>query len=129
MTRKKLLMNEKHILRLAMIAAGETIKSAASKAGIKGNALSNQLGRPDSTMTLTSIYALLDAMGYEIVVRKKNAKKNDAEYVISAIDDAADAEWRKSITLAKAQADVRKIESESAQVAAIKSEMKPPERR
>ena len=126
MVRKKLLMNEKHILRLIMISAGETIKSVADKVGIKGTALSNQLSRPESTMTLTSVYTLLDAMGYEIVVRKKNAKKEDATYILREIDSDADIAWKKHVAIAKAKEEVRRIESESENIAAIKSEMKPP---
>lgn len=126
MNRKKILMNEKHILRLVMLSAGETIKSVAEKVGIKGVALSNQLSRPDSTMTLTSVYTLLDAMGYEIVVRKKKANKDDPEYVLSEIDSADDTEWRKKVAIAKADEEVRRIEMESEKCSAIRSEMKPP---
>ena len=128
MVRKKLLMNEKHILRLIMISAGETIKSVANKVGIKGTALSNQLSRPESTMTLTSVYTLLDAMGYEIVVRKKKAGKDSAEYVLTEIDSVDDAAWKKKIAIAKADEEVRRIESETANYGTIRSEMKPPER-
>ena len=75
MNRKKILMNEKRIIRIAIAGSGNTIKSAAEKAGIKNVSLSNQLGNADSTMTLTSVYALLNGLGYEIVVRKKVLKK------------------------------------------------------
>ena len=128
MVRKKLLMNEKHILRLIMISAGETIKSVANKVGIKGTALSNQLSRPESTMTLTSVYTLLDAMGYEIVVRKRKASKDSAEYVLTEIDSVDDAAWKKKIAIAKADEEVRRIESETVNCGTIRSEMKPPER-
>jgi hypothetical protein len=86
MARKKIIMNEKRIIRIAIASSGNTIKSAAEKAGIKGISLSNQLGNLESTMTLTSVYSLLDAIGFEIVVRKKGERESTQEYVLSEID-------------------------------------------
>lgn len=91
MTRKKIIMNEKRIIRIAIASSGNTIKSAAEKAGIKGISLSNQLGNLESTMTLTSVYSLLDAIGFEIVVRKKGERESTQEYVLSEID--TEKEW------------------------------------
>ena len=91
MTRKKIIMNEKRIIRIAIASSGNTIKSAAEKAGIKGISLSNQLGNLESTMTLTSVYSLLDAIGFEIVVRKKGERGSTQEYTLSEID--LEKEW------------------------------------
>lgn len=91
MTRKKIIMNEKRIIRIAIASSGNTIKSAAEKAGIKGISLSNQLGNLESTMTLTSVYSLLDAIGFEIVVRKKGERGRTQEYTLSEIDP--EKEW------------------------------------
>lgn len=125
MAGKKLNLNEKHIIRLAMLASDNNIKSLAEKIGVKANALSNQLSRPDSTMTLTSIFAALDAMGFDIVARERNG---DAEYTIEDISESS-SEWEKKLAIEQANATVRRIEAHDEQTKAIKSEMKPPERR
>lgn len=82
MAGKKLLLNEKQIIRAAMKVAGKMQKTVSEEVGISANALKNQLIRADSTMTLTSVYALLNAMGFELVVRDKSGKFGGVEYIV-----------------------------------------------
>lgn len=92
MAGKKAVLNEKQIIRAALSVSGRTIKSVADDIGVKANSIANQLGRPESTMTLTSIYALLNAMGFEIVVRDKAGRFGGAEYVLEENRDAIESE-------------------------------------
>lgn len=125
MAGKKILMNEKHIIRLAMEISGETPKTVSPKIGITSNSFNNQLGRPDSTMTLTSVFAALRAMGFEIVVRDENGKYGNVEYVIAEVDET-DPEWKKRAAQEQADAKKRRIDYESEIVASIRTGMKPP---
>ncbi len=117
MAGKKEVLNEKHIIRLALIESRSAIKDVAEKLGIKGTTISNQLGRKDSTMTLTSFFSILDALGYEIVVRKKEKHKN--EYNLENICDST-AEWDKKVIQARVDEEIRQID-EKAEIVKLKS--------
>ena len=92
MAGKRITLNEKQIIRATMAKSGTTIKAAAETIEVKANAIANQLSRADSTMTLTSVYALLNAMGFEIVVRDKNSKYGGVEYVLGENRDEIETE-------------------------------------
>ena len=76
-------LNEKQIIRAALTASGRTQKSVAEGIGINPNTLKNQLCRPENTMTLMSVYKLLNEMGFEIVVRDKGGQYGGKEYTVS----------------------------------------------
>ena len=132
MAKKKINMNEKHIVRIAMALSGDTIKTAGEKTGIHPNVLSSQLNRFESTMTLTSLYSVLNAIGFEIVVRDKDGRYGGKEFTFSDISESS-AEWDKMLAMEKANAEIRKIDEQSnamqteqAEIDAIKASMKPP---
>lgn len=121
MPRNKILMNEKHIIRMCLTLCGETLKSVAEKVGIKPNALANQLGRPDCTMTLTSVFALLDAMGFEIVIRDKDKKYGGVEYALTERPES-DMEWEKQMVAEQAAASIQRIDIQNASIEKLKSD-------
>ena len=104
-------LNEKQIIRAALTVSDMTQKSVSESIGINPATLKNQLGRPDNTMTLISVFRILTAMGFEIVVRDKDACYGGKEYVVS--EDTSPIEAEKYAPI----------------VDVIKSEMKPPAKR
>lgn len=122
MAKKKIAMNEKHIIRIAMALSGDTIKTACEKTGIHPNVLSSQLNRFESTMTLTSLYSVLNAIGFEIVVRDKDGQYGGKEFVFSDISESS-AEWDKILAIEKANAEIRKIDEQTEQDAAKQAEI------
>lgn len=119
MAGKTLMLNEKQILRSAMTKSGFSQGKAAESAGITRNAFNCQLARQNSTMTLTSVYALLDAMGFEIVVRDKDGKYGGVEYVIDENRDSIETERYVSD---EEKSRIEKIKAENA--AAMRESMK-----
>lgn len=120
MANREMRLNEKQIIRAALAVSNMTQKKVSESVGINPNTLKNQLGRPDNTMTLISVYRLLSEMGFEIVVRDKDGKYGGKEYIVS-----------EDVTRIAEQIVDDKKESErimQAEVDAIKSEMKPPKR-
>lgn len=85
-------LNEKQIIRAALTVSDTTQKSVSESIGINPNTLKNQLCRPDNTMTLISVYRLLNAMGFEIVVRDKDNRYGGKEYIVSEDTSAIPAE-------------------------------------
>lgn len=122
MAKKKIAMNEKHIVRIAMALSGDTIKTAGEKTGIHPNVLSSQLNRFESTMTLTSLYSVLNAIGFEIVVRDKDGRYGGKEFKFSDISESS-AEWDKMLAMEKANAEIRKIDEQSNAMQAEKTEI------
>lgn len=122
MAKKRITMNEKHIVRIAMALSGDTIKTAGEKTGIHPNVLSSQLNRFDSTMTLTSLYAVLNAIGFEIVVKDKDGRYGGKELKFSDISESS-AEWDKMLAMEKANAEIRKIDEQSNAMQAEQAEI------
>lgn len=110
MPKNKILMNEKHIIRMCLTICGLTLKSVSERIGVKANALANQLGRPDSTMTLTSVFTLVDAMGFEIVVRDKDKQYGGVEYILSERPES-DSEWEKQMIKEQAEASIIRVDN------------------
>jgi hypothetical protein len=110
MPKNKILMNEKHIIRMCLTICGLTLKSVSERIGVKANALANQLGRPDSTMTLTSVFTLADAMGFEIVVRDKDKQYGGVEYILSERPES-DSEWEKQMIKEQAEASIMRVDN------------------
>lgn len=123
MAKKRITMNEKHIVRIALALSGDTIKTAGEKTGIHPNVLSSQLNRYGSTMTLTSLYSLLNAIGFEIVVRDKDKQYGGKEFVFSDISESS-SEWDKILAIEKASAEIRKIEEKKRDVSEEESARK-----
>ncbi len=74
-------MESKEIIRQAMAIRGYTQKMAAEAMGYKGQSGIGQiLGRKNGGR-LDVFVQLMDALGYEVVVRDKNTK-NKAEWVL-----------------------------------------------
>jgi hypothetical protein len=132
MAKKKISMNEKYIVRIAMALSNNTIKTTAEKTGIHPNVISSQLNRFESTMTLTSLFSILDAIGFEIVVRDKDKQYGGKEYVFSEISGSS-VEWEKMLISEKTNAEMKRIDSleesrklneeqEQAEIDRIKSE-------
>lgn len=119
MPKNKILMNEKHIIRMCLTICGLTLKSVSERIGVKANAIANQLGRPDSTMTLTSVFALADAMGFEIVFRDKDKQYGGVEYILSERPES-DSEWEKQMIKEQAEASIMRVDNKH--VKEIKSE-------
>ena len=103
-------LNEKMILNAFMQEHGETLKSVADKAGANNRTLSNKLGRADSTLSLTTMYSLMKAMGVDIVFRDADG----VEHVLSDSDEPIVPDTS------------RLEEKKQSTVEAIKSGMKPP---
>ena len=120
MPKNKILMNEKHIIRMCLTICGLTLKSVAERIGVKANALANQLGRPESTMTLTSVFALVDAMGFEIVIRDKDKQYGGVEYILSERPES-DSEWEKQMIKEQAEASIKRVDNQT--INEIKSEI------
>lgn len=121
--KRKVVLNEKHIIKCAMAISGETVKNLSAKAGISQSTLYNQFFNA-STMTLTSVFSALREMGFEIVVRDENGKYGGVEYVIKEIEpDSPD--WMKQAAKEKGEAEVRRIEYESKAAAAAVAGTKP----
>ena len=112
MPKNKILMNEKHIIRMCLTICGLTLKSVSERIGVKANALANQLGRPDSTMTLTSVFALADAMGFEIVIRDKDKQYGGVEYILSERPES-DSEWEKQMIKEQAEASIKRVDNQA----------------
>ena len=124
MAGKKEYLNEKHILRLAMIESDAMIKDIAAKIGIKATTLSNQLGRKESTLTLTSFFAILDSLGYEITIRKRN---KGSAYVLKDITESS-AEWDQKVASARYEKEMREIQkkeqAKNENIASMRESMK-----
>ena len=104
-------LNEKQIIRAALTISGKTQKEVCEGIGINPNTLKNQLCRPESTMTLISVYKLLAEMGFEIVVRDADGRYGNREFTISAGDEAIDAErFIPDKVIEEAKADLPKAE-------------------
>lgn len=110
MAGKKEVLNEKHIIRLALIESRSAIKDVAEKLGIKGTTISNQIAKKESTLTLTTFFSILDALGFEIVIRKK--ENPDREYKLENICNST-AEWDKKVVRARADEEMRIIDEKS----------------
>ena len=104
-------LNEKQIVKAALERRGMSQKSFASAIGVDSKVLTNQLNQ-SAIINLGTLYALLNALGYEIVVREKDAKNAKQEFVIS--------ENTEPIVVDTGMEEV---------VEKIRSEMKPPESR
>lgn len=64
-------MNEKEIIRAAMAAGNITQKELAEELGMVGQqSIGNMLSRKNS-MRLDNFVKMLNAMGYDVVVKKK----------------------------------------------------------
>lgn len=64
-------MNEKEIIRAAMAAGSITQKELAEELGMAGQqSIGNMLSRKNS-MRLDNFVKMLNAMGYDVVVKKK----------------------------------------------------------
>ena len=64
-------MNEKEIIRAAMAAGNITQKELAEELGMAGQqSIGNMLSRKNS-MRLDNFVKMLNAMGYDVVVKKK----------------------------------------------------------
>lgn len=83
MANNEMRLNEKQIIRAALNISGKTQKAVSEQIGINPATLKNQLCRPESTMSLTSVYKLLTAMGFEIVIRDKGGAYGGQEFTIS----------------------------------------------
>jgi hypothetical protein len=81
---KKIHLNEKMIIRYAMLTSKENLKSLAEKLGVTPGSVSNKLNRADSTVELASVYSMLDVMGFEIVVRDKFNRTGN-EFIITEL--------------------------------------------
>lgn len=101
----RITLNEKHILKLSMKRSGNTVSSLAEKVGVKEISLANQIRRIEYTLSLSTMYQLLDAIGFEMVVRDKDGQYGGVEYIIKAIEEN-DAEWIKQAALESAAADI-----------------------
>lgn len=119
MAGKKVMLNEKQIIRAVMKTTGMMQKTVAEEVGITANALKNQLLRVDSTMTLTSVYALLNAMGFELIARDASGKFGGVEYVLAENREPIETERYVS---PEEQAEIDRIKSENA--AAMRESMK-----
>lgn len=115
----KIIMNEKQIIKLAMIESGESLKSLSDKVGVNYKAIANQLRRQDSTLTLSSFYTLLNAMGFEITIKPKSEKHDSDEYVLRERTESS-AEWEKITAIELAEAKFKKIGQD--EIARIKVE-------
>lgn len=74
-------MNEKQIIRAVLKREGKTQTEISKEVGLSERSVGTMLCRPN-TLSLGNVYGLLNALGYEIVVRPKD-KANEIEFVIS----------------------------------------------
>lgn len=92
--KRRIRLNEKHVIRLAMIISGQTAKDVAEKVGVVPTTIYAQLGRGECTMSMESVYKILDVMGFELVVRDKAGRFGCITFPIAEIP-ADKYEWKK----------------------------------
>lgn len=124
MSTNKSLLNEKLLIKAAMAESGESVKSLANKMGISATAIYSQVNRRDSIMSLTSVFNMLDAMGFELVMRDRGGKYGGVEYMLKERTESDD-EFELEVMDAIAAAKKRKIkrgnhESEEKVLATVK---------
>ena len=108
MSTNKNLLNEKLLIKAAMAESGESVKSLANKMGISVTAIYSQVNRRDSIMSLTSVFNMLDAMGFELVMRDREGKYGGVEYTLKERTESDD-EFELEVMDAIAAAKKRKI--------------------
>ena len=75
-------MNEKEALRLAMKARGLNQTVLAEMAGLKRQSNVSEMLR-SSSMRVDNLVKLLDAMGFEVVIRDKNKANRENVWVLA----------------------------------------------
>lgn len=99
-------LNEKQIVKAALERRGMSQKSFASAIGVESKMLTNQLNQ-NATLNLSTLYALLNALGYEIVVREKDAKTAKQEFVVSDNTDSITVDDEREEVVAKIRASMK----------------------
>ena len=74
-------MNEREIIRIALKSRGYTQAMLASMLGFKGqNAVSERLR--GNAINVDTLLKILNAMGYELVIRDKNKSNKENVWVV-----------------------------------------------
>lgn len=120
MAKEKHSLNEKHIIRLTMAITGETIKSLSEKVGVHPSTVTNMLNRADGTISLSSMYDMLTAMGFKIIIEDIDGKFGGVHYEI-AEKPASKVEWEKQVNNEMAAAKNLKAEFEEKELATVNS--------
>lgn len=108
-------MNEKQIIRAVLKREGKTQTEISKEVGLSERSVGTMLCRPN-TLSLWNVYGLLNALGYEIVVRPKD-RANEVEFVISEDDSPIECErYVSEETLKRIAAKQAETEAEMEQI-------------
>ena len=92
MQKRKTELNEKQIVKAALKSCGWTQKRLSQALGAENpKIVGNQLSR-DSTLTLTTLFAMLDAMGFEIEVHSKYPGMTKEKWILKQNSDPIESE-------------------------------------
>lgn len=111
-------MNDKQLVKAALKRSGESQASLSAKLGYANKtSIATMLSRP-SDLRMSVLFKMLDALGFEIVVRPKN-KNDKSEWLVSEDDEPIETERYVS---PEEQSEISRIKSENA--AAMREGMK-----
>lgn len=96
MAMKKAVMNDKHIIKMAMAVSGCGLKEVAEKTGTSYSTAYNKIHKSDGVISLHTLYSVLHEMGFDIVIRDHDKQYGGVEYTLMEKQDD-DAEWEKRL--------------------------------
>lgn len=96
MAMKKAVMNDKHIIKMAMAVSGCGLKEVAEKTGTSYSTAYNKIHKSDGVLSLYTLYSVLHEMGFDIVIRDHDKQYGGVEYTLMEKQDD-DTEWEKRL--------------------------------
>lgn len=96
MAMKKAIMNDKHIIKMAMAVSGCDLKKVAEKTGTSYATAYNKIHKSDGVISLYTLYSVLHEMGFDIVIRDHDKQYGGVEYTLMEKQDG-DGEWEKRL--------------------------------
>ena len=84
-------MNEKEVIKAAMEARGFNQTMLADKAGLKRQSNVSEMLRGKS-LRVDNLVKLLDAMGFDVVVKDRNGSKKENQWKVENVSRAEGAE-------------------------------------
>lgn len=96
MAMKKAIMNDKHIIKMAMAVSGCGLKKVAEKTGTSYSTAYNKIHKSGGVISLYTLYSVLHEMGFDIVIRDHDKQYGGVEYTLMEKQDG-DTEWEKRL--------------------------------
>lgn len=96
MAMKKAIMNDKHIIKMAMAVSGCDLKKVAEKTGTSYANAYNKIHKSEGVISLYTLYSVLHEMGFDIVIRDHDKQYGGVEYTLMEKQDG-DGEWEKRL--------------------------------